>query len=303
MFLRISRPHLKPIILHPITCSPQSALRINGRLRTLLASFPSRAAATKSSGEVLTLRTPAVPPKPASNVPSRRLAPNAGEIQDARNNIWAKELSRSGPRLLFKVRSHAAFMCTGWIKGLLSFTCAFIMIDLRFWEQFPEFEEAPRWTILVFRLSSIFLIVLGSWAITRASRRISSIEILPGSDQPRLIINVRRNIPLPYIKPRRLNVLASDVTIHRRLVIPFTPIEKAPDESSLTKSDKGVIRGIARSISTMLYSIFAGVRQFIYLDGVASLSIKGYGGTWKLDIYGQFLDGGKPLYKILRMRD
>ena len=75
------------------------------------------------------------------------------------------------------------------------------------------------------------------------------------------------------------------------------------DESSLTKSDMGFIRGIARSISTTLYRFLAGVRQFIFSEGLISLSIKGYGGTWKLDYYGQFLDYGKPLHEVIRPED
>jgi len=302
MSLRVFRPSLKSIILHPITHSPQSALRVNGRPRTLLRSFPSRAASTKSSGKVLLLRTPAVPRKPASNVPSRRLAPSAVELQDARSNLRAKELSRSGSTLLYKVRSHAGFMFAGWIGGLISFTGAIVYMNLFIKDQRLDKnnKEFPFWVPVAFNLSGVIFIGVGIWAITRASRRISSIEILPGNNQPRLIINVRRNIPLPYIKPRRLNVLASDVTLHRRLVI---PMRENLDESSLTKSDIGFIRGIARSISTTLYRFLAGVRQFIFSEGLISLSIKGYGGTWKLDYYGQFLDYGKPLHEVIRPED
>jgi hypothetical protein len=297
MSLRISRPRLQSIIQYPITCSPQLALRVNGRFRTLLAPFPSRTAVTKSSGKVQTLRTPVVPPKPASNVPSRRLAPNAVEVQDARNNFWAKELSRSGSTLLYQARSHAGFMFASWTAGLMCFASAIYIINQRFYE---DNEGLPRWVPFAYRITACFWIGIGSFAITRAHRRISSIDILPGNNQARLIINVRRNIPLPYIRPRRLNVLASDVTLHRRLVI---PMGKVLDGSSLTKSDKGFVLRIARSISTILYNFFDGVRQFLFSDGMIALSIEGYGGTWKLDIYGQCPDNAKPLHEVIRLED
>jgi hypothetical protein len=292
MFLRISNLHLKSISLPPIIHSPRSALRLNSRLcRSVLASFPSRAAATKSSSQVLPL-------KPASNVLPHRLAPNAAGVRDARNNLLAQDLARSGSTLLFKARSHAGFMFAGWIGGVMCLFSTLVILNQKLYE---KNKELPWIVPIGYRLSAIFLIGLGGWAIARSSRRISSIEVLPGNDKARLIINVRRNIPLPYIKPRRLNVLASDVTLHRRLVnFMGEPYQEDP---SFRKPSGSFIRDITRSISTTIYIFFAGFRQFIFSDGMIYVYIEGYGGTWKLDGYGLFPEDTKPFYEFIRLED
>ncbi len=298
MLLRTSKPQLKSIF-PPLICSQRSILRIRSRdSQNVLACFPARAAATKSFRKVLPVRKPAVPQKPASSVVHHGLAPNAAEVRDARRNLQAQDLAGSGKGMLFQAQSHAGYMFTGWIGGIICFAGAFAILNQRLYEE----NEELHWTVPVgYRLSAIFLVGLSGWAVARSSRRISSIEILPGKNKARLILNVRRNIPLPFIKPRSMNVLASHVTLQRRVI---TPMGRPPqDARSSGNSDESFVLGIARSISTVPYRFFAGARQFIFSDGIIKVSIEGHGGTWKLDGNGRFLDGGARLFDIVKFED
>ncbi|KAF7510675.1 hypothetical protein GJ744_006041 [Endocarpon pusillum] len=292
MPLRATKPHLMSILPGPI-CSYRSALRMRARgCQKLFTTFPSRATATGSPRKVLSV------PKPMSGAVSHSVAPSASEVRDSRLSLLANNLARDGKATLFQAESHAGYMYAGWMGGLICLGGALLLLNE---DVYDAKKELPWFVPGVFRVSAVLLIGFAGWAVARSARRISSIQILPGNDKARLVLNVRRNIPLPFIKPQRMTVLASDVTLQRKVVIPMgKQFQAAP---SLRNPDQSFIRRVARSIGAALSRFFSGARQFICSDGIIWVSIKGRGGSWKLDGYGRFPENGDRLMKMVQMED
>ncbi len=296
MFFRISTPLVKSFLrTHPIY-SYRSAFRIrNRKFQIVVPIFSSRPAATTSGIKVPPVPGSAVPKKPSSAAVSRSLAPDAAEVQDARQNLLAQTLAQQGNVKLFQAASHTGFMCMAWIGGVICFGGTLIILNQRLYE---ENKELPWFVPGTYRIVAVCLVALGGWSIARSSRLISSIEILPGNDKARLLFKIRRNIPLPLIKPKEMIVHVSDVSFQRR-VVAFMG-RPPPNTGSWGNLDKGFIIGIAGRISAALLRFFAGARQFIFSDGIIKVSMQGQGGIWKLDSNGLFHDGGRPLFEMVK---
>jgi hypothetical protein len=295
MFLRISIPQLKSVLPTPVCCR-RSALHIRGRKhQTTFANFPSRPVTTKSSSsKVPPVPNPAVPRKPAPTVKPHSLAPDAAEVRDAQRNRHVQNLAQNGKMMLFQAQSHAGFMFAAWVGGAICFGGALLIVNLRLYE---ENKELAWFVPVAYRLAAIFLVAIGGWSVVRSSRLISSVEILRGNGKAQLVLNIRRNVPLPFIRTQKMIVPASDVIFHRRMV---AHMGRPPyDPSDLKNLRKGFIIGIASRVIAAFYRFFAGVRQFIFSDGLIKLAIQGRGGLWKLDSNGLFLDGGKPLFEVV----
>ncbi len=296
MLFQTTRLHLMSIPPAPF-CSPRSALRVLARGRGIpVTNLLSRAAATGSPRQLLPVPKPDVTNKPLSGVIQRSVAPRASDVRDDRLRLLANNLARDGKRTLFRAESHVGNMCAAWMGGILCLAGALTFLNEKVHE---ASKELPWFVPAAFRISAIFLVGMAGFAITRSARLISSIEILPGNDKARLVLNVRRNIPLPLIKPKKLIVLASDVTLQRKVVTPMG--EQVQTTSRLENSRKSFILEVARSISAALSRFFVGVRQFIFMDGIIWVSLKGRGGSWKLDSYGRFPEDGDRLMKLVKM--
>jgi hypothetical protein len=228
----------------------------------------------------------------------RGLAPNASQVQDAQRNLMAHNLARSGNVTLFRAPSHAGFMCTGWLAGAVCFAGALIILNQRLYEQNKELS----WIVPVaYRIVVIFLVALSGWSIIRSSRLLSSIEILPGPNKAKLLLRVRRNIPLPFIKPKALIVDTSDLSLGRGVIAAME--RSVPDARSSGNLDSGILSRIRKRISISLFRFFAGARQYIFSDGIIQVYVEGYSGAWKLDSKGHFLDGGVPFFHLVKFKD
>lgn len=290
MFLGISRPQLKSIFRSSL-CSCRSTLRLCSRdLKTNISMHLSRPAATKPSSSAAPRPKPSAPKKPLSAAISPSLAPHAAQVQDARRNLLAQNLARGGKMVLFQAPSHVAFMCTAWMAGTISFGGALIILNQRLYE---ANEHLPWFVPSAYRIVAVFLLALGGWAVLRPSRLISSIEILPVNNKAHLLFKIRRNIPLPFIKPRQMTVAVSDVIVGRRVVADMAQPPPAAGSSG---------KGISKGVSFWFFRLFTGARQFIFFEGIIKLGFKGHGGIWKLDTNGLFSDGGR-LFQMIKFED
>jgi hypothetical protein len=295
MFLRTSIPQLKSILPTPICCR-RSALHIRSRNhQTVFSNLPSRPVTTKSSSSnVPPVSKPVVSRKPAPTAKPRSLAPDAAEVREAQRNRHVQKFARDGKVILFQAQSHAGFMFGAWVGGAVCFGGALLIVNLRLYE---ENKELSWFVPVAYRLAAIFLVAIGGWSVVRSSRLISSVEILRGNGKAQLVLNVRRNVPLPFIRTQKIIVPASDVILHRRMV---AHMGRPPyDPSDLKNLREGFVIGTASRVVAAFYRFFAGVRQFIFSDGLIQLAIQGRGGVWKLDSNGLFLDGGNPLFEAV----
>ena len=209
--------------------------------------------------------------------------------------MLARKLAENGKVALFRAGSHTGLICTAWMAGFISFGGAWIIINLGLHQ---ANEELPWFVPGTYSVVIVLLVAMGGWSILRSSRLLSAIEILPGQDRARLLLSVRRNIPLPFIKPKTLTVDASDVMMGRRLVRPL--VEPIPLAGSFRDRKTSIIKEIARRLNLMLFRYFVGARQFVLSDGIMSIRVRGQRGTWKLDTYGWFLAGGDRLLEVIK---
>lgn len=289
MFLFVCTPkkQLKSVLPNIIS-SHRSALRI-GRLssHTVRTTIHSRSAASKSSSNVPRIPKADIPRRPPSIGPPRNPASNIVELQARQGNPLTTKLVNTGRVVLFRAQSHAGFMFAAWVGGITCVGGALLILHLKLHE---ENKELPWFVPISYRIVIVFLVAVGSWSIIRSSRLISSIEMLRLNGKAQLVLKVRRNIPLPFIRPKEITVDASDVVLQRQMV---TPMGRPPrDPRSFT--------GIASRIGAVPHRFFTSARQFIFSDGIIQLSVLGRDGKWKVDSNGLFLDHGKLLFDVVK---
>jgi hypothetical protein len=154
--------------------------------------------------------------------------------------------------------------------------------------------ELPWWVFLVNRFVAVFLVGAAGIIYLRASKLITSMELVPGKDRVRVLLKVRRNVPLPFIAPRRVVVDIPDVTIERKVVAPM----ELRDEEIKECIAKGIQLRLSKRIRLAIYRFFAGAKQFFDSSGIIYLYIKGQKGTWKLSAYGNIVEGGRPFHGL-----
>lgn len=252
---------------------------------TVVETVSMRFAATKAPSKGQSASKPTLAKRAPGASILREVHPLASEILDSERNRRALGLARDGKAMLFKAPSHVGFMSAAWFGGVVCIGGGLLIIHMGLVE---ANDELPFFVPGVYRVVVFFLAALGSFSISRSFRLISSIEILPRNGKAMLLLNVRRNIPLPFIKPKTMALHLSDVSLGRKMVAAIG--QPVPDASSL---------GMASRLSIMLFRFFAGVRQFVFSDGLAHLHVKGHSGTWKLDSKGLFVDGGRPLFSLV----
>lgn len=268
----------------PCWCQTVRCLRPPTR-QTVFETVFMRFANTKAPSKGQSAAKPTLTRKPPRASIPREVHPLVSEILDSERNQRALSLARDGKAMLFKASSHAGFLSAAWLGGVVCIGGGLLIIDMGLVE---ANDELPSFVPSSYRVSVIFLFALGCFSISKSFRLISSIEILPRNGKAMLLLNVRRNIPLPFIKPKPLVLHLSDVSLSRRMVAAIG--QPVPDASS---------SGIASRIRTAPYRFFVGVRQFISSDRLAHLHVKGHSGTWKLDSNGLFPHGGRPLFSLV----
>lgn len=245
-----------------------------------------RCATTKAPGKGQSASTPTLSKKPPhASIPSK-IQPLASELREAERNEKALGLARGGKALLYKAPSYAGFTSMAWFAGAACIGSALVLAKMG---MLGENQELPWFVPGTYRVVAVLLVALGCFSISRSFRLISSIEILARNDKAMLLLKVRPNIPLPFIKPKHMALHLSDVAFRHRMAAEIG--QPVPDASS---------SGMARRISIALFRFFVGVRQFMNSDGLAHLYVNGYTGTWKLDVKGFFLDGGRPLFDLVK---
>jgi hypothetical protein len=296
MFLKTSRLHLTSLSLTPFRVS-RPLLRLcnqSGQRISETPSIRSRSAASK-----VQLPSKRIPPKkPLSAATPRRLGPQASEARDTQHNLLAENLARDGKSVLFKAACQTGYMWSAWMPGVICICGVFLILSTNL---YAENAELHWFVPVAYRMSAIVLVAIGSWSILRSSSLLSSIEILPGKDQARLLFKIRRNVPLPFIKPREIIASAADVTLERKIVTFIgSPILEA---SRLETRDGNIVIRIARRISLAVSRFFAGARQFMVSEGIIYLHIKDHRGRLKLDANGLHPEGGPLFLKMVKYED
>ena len=185
-------------------------------------------------------------------------------------------------------------MFSAWLWGCTCIGGALFIANARLWE---ANEELPWFVPGTYRLVGVVLVAVGAWSILRSNRLLSSIDVLAGSERPRLLFRVRRNIPLPFIPSKKLIVDLSDVVVDQRVVVQLG--QPHHDVSA----EGGILASTFHGIKTSILRFFNGFRQFWFSDGVLRVHVRGRRGFWKIDTYGWHMDNGEVLWQTLKVSD
>ena len=128
-----------------------------------------------------------------------------------------------------------------------------------------------------------------------------------------LEIELRKMIPLPFLKPRKLYIKPEDIVIRSPLVRPparkLTPVEtyelmlheKEEKRKALEYEQTHIMSAPFRHMSKLLFNLFKAIARAWTREGFAKLRANGQ--TYKLDVTGGWaLDGGKALDRLVTLK-
>ena len=171
---------------------------------------------------------------------------------------------------------------------------------------------------------------MGTWLMLSPSRLIRTITAIPvtasraavaaGKTLPKraptdieLEIELRKMLPIPFLKPRTLRMKPEDLVIRSPLVAPaarsVSPAERlamrqeeeAERKKALEYEQTHILSAPFRHMSKLSFSLFKATARAWTREGFAKL--KANGQTYKLDVTGGWaLDGGKAIDRLVTLK-
>ena len=268
-------------------------------------------------------------PKPAkaSTTQSSPLAKVANTLKKPVYQTYAAKLAEKGqPTLIYIAPSHTAFLISSYSAAGFCFAYS----GYNFWHSsLYAPPDLASWVPIAFGVVCIGMSAMGTWLMLSPSHLIRSITAVPksvtkvaagGKPIPRtgqpdleLQIELRRMIPLPFLKPRKLYIKPEDIVIRSSLVRPparkLTPEEtyklmlheKEEKKKALEYEQTHIMSAPFRHMSKFLFNLFKAIARAWTREGFAKLRANGQ--TYKLDVTGGWaLDGGKALDRLVTLK-
>ena len=164
----------------------------------------------------------------------------------------------------------------------------------RFWEAQPGF---PWWIAVGNRLGLACFALMGGWVVLRATRHITSINLIQKAEGVKMLVVVRRTVPLPFVSAKRIVIEPTDFVLPSRMIVQLAIPQWANVE---VKDIKGNLPSrILKHISVGTWTFFAGCRKVFTHEGFMDVTIKDQSGFYKLDTDGRFSKGGRSLLEIV----
>ena len=122
-------------------------------------------------------------------------------------------------------------------------------------------------------------------------------------------LELRRSLPLPFLKPRLLDVPVTDLSLSHRLTPEAAPTSTAtPSEirrqqaAQLAFERSHIMTAPFRHLSYACWKALTALSRVWTRDGFVSCAVRGRAGVWKLDRRGGWaLDGGRGVDRLLRL--
>ena len=259
------------------------------------------------------------PPQPASSPPSA-YSPAQAPPRAASYASQLLSASKDGNVLLYHAPSHTSFTISSFILGSLILFGAYNWADFVYREKpYTETAESGRsqaptpWYLKAFSGSvCIFMAVIATSITLAPSKMIKSVSLRTAVTGTELRFEIKRPLPLPFLKARVIKQRPSEVFMDRS-------VESTSDAGIrfntvyLSHADEFTNAALARrprqsmiqrlgSFNKSLLNIWPTVRRdarrMLLRDGMAYLRITGEG-NWKLDLQGSYLlDDGRPLERL-----
>jgi hypothetical protein len=255
------------------------------------------------------------------------LAKVANVIKKPVYQTYASKLAEKGhPTLIYVAPSHTIFLISSYSAA--SFCFAYATYNFWYSSLHPD-PDLAAWIPVAFGVVCMGMSAMGTWLMLSPSRLIRTITAVPkaaskaattgkalsknGQGEIELEIELRKMLPLPFLKPRTLRMKPEDVIIRSRLVTPhpkrITPAErhlmmlqeKGERKKALEYEQTHILSSPFRHMSRLLFSFFRAVARAWTREGFAK--VKANGQAYKLDVTGGWaLDGGKALDRLVTLK-
>ena len=211
-----------------------------------------------------------------------------------RKELLAKQLLAKGEPLLFLAPSHAGLVTAALLGGAFWLFSAYLLWLNGIWEG----KDGVPWLVAIAnRIGMVFMVSFGGYMVLRAAKHIKSIRIIPWGDSVRLLVKVRRIVPLPFVPQKEIVAKTSEFKLPSRMVAQMEMPKWADAEVADIKGN--LAQRILKRASMSSFNFFTGMRKVFTHEGFMDVNIDGSYGLWKLDTAGKFANGGKNLFDIV----
>lgn len=220
----------------------------------------------------------------------------AGQAHRVRNKIQvspikagnigqlALKVARQGDVVLFNARSQRSYVLSAY--GLSAFCFAYAVYNSNAVFRDP-LTVLPMWQQALFGGICVTMSVMGTLFFTRTSHMIRKITAIKSQGHTYIRFEVRRL--MPFTKPYQFEVLPSQVSISKRLVVSEQAAKRFEGDSRKLGSEDGApsfIKAPVQKLSRGLWSLFLSVRQVFTSEDFILMQIEGRKATFRLDSNG-----------------
>ncbi|KAJ5797615.1 uncharacterized protein N7503_006911 [Penicillium pulvis] len=210
----------------------------------------------------------------------------------------ALKVAREGDVVLFKAPSHRTYVMSAY--GLSAFCFAYALFNSN--DVFRDAQiERPVWQKGLFGGICVTMSVMGTLFLVRTGHLVRSITAVKSNNQTYIRFSVRRMVP--FTKPYQIEVLPSEVSISRRLVISQDSKQRFEGDSkkigSAQDPQPGFFKAPVQTMSVGIWKMFMSMRQIFTGEDFILMKVEGRKQTFRVDSNGfvsnDFMALGNPV--------
>jgi hypothetical protein len=215
------------------------------------------------------------------------------------------------PTLLYTAPSHIGYTLSSYGASIFCFSYAAYNFNAHYYNPPPGLSS---WVPIAFGVVCFMVTSVGGWLVLGPARLVKTITAIPapqlalGRPGPlKVEVELRRMLPVPFLRPRRIIATPDEIMFNHRLTAPrMSAAEKRGAEMEEYRmkrinSEKSILTLPFRQLSVLFYNLFKSTMRAWSREGFLELGIRGK--VYKLDVTGGWaLDEGRALDRLIRAR-
>lgn len=221
-------------------------------------------------------------PSPLSRE-SYKPVPTSGKVPPYLSQFFDKLLKKNSPTILYRAPSQTGYITFAYVNGIFLLTTAAVIYS----EMVLHAPSGLAWWVpFVYKIISASMVVLGGYAILRASNLVARVVAVPTNGVLRFHIESKRLFPMPLVPRKTFNVLPDVVEMESTRVtaadLPHAIIKDTSSSEGVTSAPS-----VTSRLRGFLSACLRSQRRVITQKGFAYIAMKDRWGLWKIDL----LDG------------
>ena len=201
------------------------------------------------------------------------------------NKLFDKLLKAKAATILYEAPSQGGYIICAYFTGLSILASAAWMYHI-FVLNPPR--NVQRWIPFVYRFVCSGLVVLGGYAVLRASNLVTRVTAVPTNGVLRFYIQSRRIFPLPLVRRKTFDVTIDMVEpASSKIIATALPRFSHLEDPVLTIKTEAAPRLGAR-LRASIRACFDNERRVLTQEAFAFINLKGRWGQWRIDLNGNF---------------